>query len=76
MFIGSPKKKKSINSFCLTLHGIKLLNLSGELTTCQLLALMQRDEIFVGNDSGPMHNAAVASLNGVVQFGLGYSKKW
>jgi ADP-heptose:LPS heptosyltransferase len=76
VFIGSQHESKVIESFRNTLRGKNHLNLAGKLTIRQVLALMQFAEIFIGNDSGPMHLSAVAGLKGVVLFGPGNPLKW
>jgi ADP-heptose:LPS heptosyltransferase len=76
LFIGSLNEYYSINNFCKNINGKGYLNISGKLTIGQVVALMQKAELFVGNDSGPMHLAAVAGLKGVVIFGPGDPVKW
>jgi ADP-heptose:LPS heptosyltransferase len=76
IFIGSQQEKTIIDSFLKKLNNINCLNLAGKLTIRQVIALMQRAELFVGNDSGPMHLSAIAGLKGIVLFGPGDPIKW
>jgi heptosyltransferase I len=50
--------------------------MAGSLNIRQVIALMQNAELFIGNDSGPMHLAAVAGLKGVVLFGPSDPLRW
>lgn len=49
--------------------GVPVLNLAGKLTFAQLGALIQQCELFIGNDSAPMHLAAAVNTPVVALFG-------
>lgn len=51
---------------------IKIINLAGKLTINELGALMARSDLFIVNDTGPMHIAAVLKVPLVAIFGPGY----
>lgn len=46
-----------------------LINLSGRIGLEQLVLLVQRSQLFIGNDSGPLHLAAAAGVPTVSFFG-------
>lgn len=47
----------------------KVIDLSGKTTLGQLSAILQRADIFIGNDSGPMHLAAACGTKVIGLFG-------
>ena len=49
--------------------GPTLQNLCGRLTVAELVALLQRSQLFIGNDSGPLHLAVAAGIPTVSFFG-------
>lgn len=49
--------------------GVEAINLAGELDLKALAALLSRVDVFVGNDTGPMHMAAAVGAKVVVIFG-------
>ncbi|MEE8475367.1 MAG: glycosyltransferase family 9 protein, partial [Myxococcota bacterium] len=49
--------------------GERLINLAGEIGIDELLALFNRCDVVVTNDSGPLHIAAAAGANVVALFG-------
>lgn len=53
-----------------------IVNLCGKTTLGQLAALMKYADVFLGNDSGPMHLAAAARIPSVVIFGPTIISKW
>jgi ADP-heptose:LPS heptosyltransferase len=53
-----------------------LVNGMGTTTWDQLAALMARAGLFIGNDSGPMHLAAVFDVPSLVIFGPTVASKW
>jgi lipopolysaccharide heptosyltransferase III len=53
-----------------------IFDLIGELSCGELLALLHRCRLFVGNDSGPMHMAAAANVPVVALFGGTPPERW
>lgn len=52
------------------------VNLHGRLNLLQLACLFQRAELFIGNDSGPMHLAAAADTRVIALFGPTELLRW
>ena len=46
-----------------------LINLCGFISVAQLVLLLQRSRLFIGNDSGPLHLAVAAGISTVSFFG-------
>ena len=76
IFIGNFQENQYIKEAQMFMRSRKSLNLAGRLSMGETLALMERSELFVGNDSGPMHLAAVVNLKGIVIFGPGDVERW
>jgi ADP-heptose:LPS heptosyltransferase len=55
---------------------IKAINLAGRLTMPELAALLRRCSLFISNDTGPMHIAAMLKVPQVAIFGPGYIKRY
>lgn len=56
--------------------GGKVLNLAGRTTIHQTAAVIERCDLFLGNDSGPMHVAAAVETPVVAVFGPSNRQAW
>ncbi|MFH1395196.1 MAG: lipopolysaccharide heptosyltransferase II [Candidatus Omnitrophota bacterium] len=68
LLIGSGEEKglvSDISKKC----GEQIIDFSGELNLKQLIALLKRSKLFIGNDSGPMHMAAAMDIPVIAIFG-------
>lgn len=65
---GSPAERPVAEEITAAAPG-RILNLAGETTLVELMAIFSRAQLFVGNDSGAMHLAASQRLPQVVLFG-------
>ncbi len=73
------EKTKGILSFIssrFTVHGSRLLDLSGRVTLKQLAAISESCSLFFGIDSAPMHIAAAVGTPVVVLFGPSGAFDW
>jgi ADP-heptose:LPS heptosyltransferase len=52
------------------------VNLAGETSWDEVAALIKRARLYIGNDSGPMHLAAVYEVPSITIFGPTYESKW
>jgi ADP-heptose:LPS heptosyltransferase len=59
VFIGAKSERAYVESIVRAVDDPRAVSLAGELTLRQLLALFDRAELFVTNDSGPMHLACL-----------------
>jgi lipopolysaccharide heptosyltransferase II len=67
---GSPGEREFVASLVdATGLGVRLINLAGEIGIDELLALFNRCDVLVTNDSGPLHIAAAAGAPIVALFG-------
>ncbi len=70
VLIGAPEERDYVARLTAALPaGPRLLDLSGRLTLEQLVALLGRSALFIGNDSGPLHLAVAAGVPTVSFFG-------
>jgi ADP-heptose:LPS heptosyltransferase len=70
-FIGSAEERDYVASIVekMKFRSIRILNLAGQLTLTELMALFSRARLMITNDSGPMHIAAAVGLPTVALFG-------
>jgi ADP-heptose:LPS heptosyltransferase len=59
VFIGAKSERAYVERVTQAVGDPRAVNLAGDLTLRQLLALFERTELFVSNDSGPMHLACL-----------------
>lgn len=59
VFIGAKGERAYVESIVSTVDDPRAASLAGDVTLRQLLALFERCELFVTNDSGPMHLACL-----------------
>jgi len=63
------KGERQIAGFVTSAVGEQAVNLSGRTTLGQLAAVLRRADLFIGNDSGPMHLAAACGAKVIGLFG-------
>ncbi len=68
VLVGGPGDREVASRVAATWSG-RCLNLSGATTIRETAAVIERCDVFVGHDSGPMHLAAAAGLPCVALFG-------
>jgi len=70
-FIGSAEERDYVAGIVekMKFRSIRILNLAGQLTLNELMALFSRSRLLITNDSGPMHIAAAVGLSTVSLFG-------
>jgi len=56
--------------------GVKALNLAGRLAFGDLCAVLKRCRLYIANDTGPMHIAAVLNTPLIALFGPGYVDRY
>lgn len=66
VFFGDTASREQIDSIC---EGLKVVNLAGKTTLRELIALLACCDLFLTNDSGPMHLAAALEIPLVALFG-------
>jgi ADP-heptose:LPS heptosyltransferase len=59
VFIGAKSERAYVEAIVSATDHERAISLAGELSLRQLLALFERTELFVTNDSGPMHLACL-----------------
>ncbi|MBX3263521.1 MAG: glycosyltransferase family 9 protein [Labilithrix sp.] len=59
VFIGAKSERAYVEGIVSSVDDPRAVSLAGELSLRQLLALFERAELFVTNDSGPMHLACL-----------------
>ena len=69
LLLGSRGEASACRRVAQGLEGIKVLNLAGSTNLGQVLALLERLEVFITNDSGLMHAAAALGRPTVAVFG-------
>ena len=65
--VGGPEDRELCETIASALPAA--INLAGKTTLRELAALLKRCQIYIGNDSGPMHIAAAAPVPVVAVFG-------
>jgi len=65
--IGGKDESELVNSIVSAVGDDRVIDLSGKLTLIQLASLFYKADLFIGNDSGPMH---IASACGTKVIGL------
>lgn len=70
VFIGGPGEERDIEQV-MKMLSFKTYNSAGKLSLTALAALMKRASFFIGNESGPLHIAALMKLPCIGLFGPG-----
>jgi heptosyltransferase-2 len=68
IFIGSPAERARVEEV-VELSGVKAINLAGRTDLKQAIAALNRADMFISNDSGPMHLAMALGTPTVALFG-------
>jgi len=70
-FIGSGEEREYVAGIFekMKFRSNRIVNLAGQLTLNELMALFSRARLMITNDSGPMHIAAAVGLSTVALFG-------
>jgi ADP-heptose:LPS heptosyltransferase len=70
ILIGGPVDREAVDRFQATLsQPDRVINLAGRISLRDLVALMEVSNLYLGNDSGPMHFAACVGLPILALFG-------
>lgn len=69
LFFGDRAGASLVQQICQGLPKERVLNLAGQTTLRQLMAFIQRCQLFLTNDSGPMHMASALGIPLVALFG-------
>jgi lipopolysaccharide heptosyltransferase II len=70
MLIGGPGDRAAVDRFQASLSRPDgVVNLAGRISIPELVALMQTSNLYLGNDSGPLHFAACVGLPVLAMFG-------
>jgi ADP-heptose:LPS heptosyltransferase len=70
ILIGGPGDRAAVDQFQASLSRPKaVINLAGRVNLRELVALMQTSNLYLGNDSGPLHFAACVGLPVLTMFG-------
>ncbi len=70
------KDEVSLAGRLVKITGIKIISLAGRLSFRELAALIERCNIFISNDTSPMHIAAILGTPLVAIFGPGYLRRF
>jgi len=71
--IGAPAEAAQAQAIATAVPGA--LNLAGKTTLKEMAGVIAAADLFVGNDSGPLHIAAALGINTVAIFGAGHPGK-
>jgi ADP-heptose:LPS heptosyltransferase len=70
VLIGGPQDRETVARFQAGLSEPgRVVNLAGRISLAELVALMQRADLYLGNDSGPLHIAVCVGLPVFALFG-------
>ena len=59
VFIGAKSERPYVDTIVRAIDDVRAVNIAGDVSLRQLLALFARCELFITNDSGPMHLACL-----------------
>ncbi|HUP28070.1 MAG TPA: glycosyltransferase family 9 protein [Chloroflexia bacterium] len=77
VLVGGPDEAGAAKNLEASLEGeVHILNLTGQTTIHETAAVLQRCDLFVGNDSGPMHIASTVGTPVVSIFGPSNWRAW
>jgi ADP-heptose:LPS heptosyltransferase len=69
LLTGLPAERDALAAMARVIGGDRVLNLAGELSLEELLAVMNESDVLVTNDSGPAHFAGLTSVHLVALYG-------
>ena len=75
VFVGGPAEAERAEEI-IALLSRKTYNYVGKLSLGELLALLEKSTVFLGNDSGPMHMAAAMGTAVVAMFSYADDREW
>ena len=75
VFIGGPAEMTRTDQIMAQISG-HVHNFVGKLSLGELLPLLERSKVFLGNDSGPMHMAAAMGTAVVAIFSYADEREW
>lgn len=75
VLLGAPSEREVTGAIAMG-AGPGSVDLGGQTSLDQLAAIIAQADLFVGNDSGPMHVAAAMRTPSVVLFGPTVASKW
>ena len=70
LFVGVKDEIQIITDIQARMRG-ESINIAGETTLTQLASILHRCNVFIGNDSGPMHLAAAVGIHTIGLYGPG-----
>jgi ADP-heptose:LPS heptosyltransferase len=75
VLVGGEADIPAVNSI-VSLSGETIYTFAGRLSLGELAALFAQSALYIGNDSGPMHLAAISGIPVIALFGPASEKRW
>ena len=75
IFVGNQYEKELVDKI-INLMGDKPINLAGEISLRQLMTLISRCRLFIGNNSGPLHIATAFNIPTISFLGPSIPERW
>lgn len=69
IFVGNSNELELVESIQKNMENKQTINAAGKITLNQLFCLIEKSDLFIGNDAGPMHIAAAQSVKTLGLFG-------
>ena len=69
LIIGGKSEKEIAEHIISKVNDQNVIDLTGQMDICQLAAVLKKSDLFIGNDSGPMHLAASCGTKVIGLFG-------
>jgi ADP-heptose:LPS heptosyltransferase len=69
VFIGSDSEREAVNAIVRNVGNPLAVNLAGKVSIPQLACLFERSDLFISNDSGPLHLAVAMETPTISLFG-------
>jgi len=76
VILGGPDEVEAASKLEGMMNGHSVTNLAGRTSIHETAAVIERCDLFIGNDSGPMHIAAAVGTPVVAVFGPSNSQAW
>ena len=67
--IGGKDESELVESIASAVNDERVIDLSGKLSLVELVATLKKADLFVGNDSGPMHIASACNIGVIGLYG-------